>query len=212
KILSLFQKTELFQYKFFAWSTLGLLRSTKLEEILIDFFSAKTFEELAKPIAVVATDLVKGKAVAFSKGELFRPLLASMALPIFFTPVEINGSSHADGSIINNVPVEPLIDQCDFIIASHVSPLAQTTQPNIESSPWSLLWRSFELTFYETSAKRLQMCDFIFEPDELSQLNIMDTSAVELAYEIGYQNAKKHIQTFLDRLERKRQTEGKSAS
>lgn len=203
KILDFFRNTELYQYKFFAWSTLGLLRSTKLEGLLVDYFSVNRFEDLKIPISVVATDLVKGKAVAFSKGELFRPLLASMALPIFFTPVQINGSSHSDGSIVNNVPVEPLIGKCDFIIASHVSPLASMTELDLQSSPWSLLWRSFELTFYETSTKRLQMCDFIFEAEELSQLNIMDTSAVDKAYEIGYQNAKKHIDTFLRRLERK---------
>lgn len=69
-----------------------------------------TFEELALPLHVVATDLATGDEKWFTSGELMDPLLASAAMPGVFPPVEINGTIYIDGGVSNNVPVSRAIE------------------------------------------------------------------------------------------------------
>jgi NTE family protein len=67
--------------------------------------SAHSFEEMALPLHVVATDLQTGNPIVLSSGDLVRALLASTALPGIFPPVRIDGATLVDGGISADVPV-----------------------------------------------------------------------------------------------------------
>jgi NTE family protein len=64
-----------------------------------------TFEELALPLRVVATDLDSGDEVVFARGPLVPALLASAALPGLFPPVEHDGRRLVDGAVVDTVPL-----------------------------------------------------------------------------------------------------------
>lgn len=66
---------------------------------------AKRFEELKIPLYVTVTRLQTGETVCFESGELIEPLLASIALPGIFPPVERDGLQLMDGGISDNVPI-----------------------------------------------------------------------------------------------------------
>ena len=83
---------------------------------------------------MVTTNLQKGEQVFFEKGELFKPLLASAALPPVFSPVSIDGTMYADGGIMNNFPVEPLVDNCDVIIGSYTSSMKEVGKGQLKTS------------------------------------------------------------------------------
>lgn len=68
-----------------------------------------TFEELAVPMAVVATDAAAGEARLLTTGRLTPALLASAAIPGVFPPVEIDGVIYVDGGVAANVPVRQAI-------------------------------------------------------------------------------------------------------
>jgi NTE family protein len=63
------------------------------------------FNKLPIPYRAVAADVETGDAVILSSGELARATRASMAVPGFFTPVELNGKLLVDGGTANNLPV-----------------------------------------------------------------------------------------------------------
>jgi NTE family protein len=67
-----------------------------------------TFEKLAIPLAITATDFRTGEAVVFTKGALVGPIRASCAYPGMFLPVEIDGRSYIDGMLAYGVPTTPL--------------------------------------------------------------------------------------------------------
>jgi NTE family protein len=65
-----------------------------------------TFDQLAIPCAVVATDLVSGREVVLDSGPIVEALLATMAFPGIFPPLQRDGMLLADGGIVNNLPVD----------------------------------------------------------------------------------------------------------
>lgn len=63
------------------------------------------FDRLPIPFRAVATDLRTRKAVVFAKGDLAQAVRASIALPLVFSPEEIEGRVLADGGLSANVPI-----------------------------------------------------------------------------------------------------------
>ena len=75
-------------------------------------------ENLPVSFTAVATDVETGKEVWLNKGPLFDAIRASIAIPMFFTPVELGGRMLLDGGLLNPVPIAPtFIDKPDITIA-----------------------------------------------------------------------------------------------
>jgi NTE family protein len=68
------------------------------------------FDELPIPFRAIAADVETGQPVVLGSGDLARAARASMAVPGFFTPIEINGKALVDGGIANNLPVDIALD------------------------------------------------------------------------------------------------------
>jgi NTE family protein len=64
------------------------------------------FDNLPIQFRAVSTNLVDGKAYVFKKGRMTEALRASMAIPMFFTPVEKDGMLLVDGGLVDNLPTD----------------------------------------------------------------------------------------------------------
>jgi len=81
------------------------------------------FDDLPIPYRAVAADIETGKAVILKEGNLALAARASMAVPGFFSPVEIDGKLLVDGGIAMNFPVEVVLDMgADVLIAVDFNP------------------------------------------------------------------------------------------
>lgn len=102
----------------------GLVSGIKLEMILRKLAKAKgyrDFDKLPIPFRATATDLVTGKPVVFSEGELANVMRASMSLPAIIVPAEYNGMMLVDGMLTRNLPIEEAKEMgADIIIAVNV--------------------------------------------------------------------------------------------
>jgi predicted acylesterase/phospholipase RssA len=65
-----------------------------------------TFEDLALPLHVIATNLSSGERETFTSGPLMPALLASSAIPGIFPPVYIGDSVYVDGGVVDSASVE----------------------------------------------------------------------------------------------------------
>lgn len=63
------------------------------------------FDSLPTPFRAIATDLRTRDEVVLAGGDLSRAIRASMAVPLVFDPVRIDGRDLIDGGIAANVPV-----------------------------------------------------------------------------------------------------------
>lgn len=66
--------------------------------LLTRFFGELTFEDMAIPLGVVATDLTHGVHAIFHSGPVVPAVLASSAIPGIFPPVRIGDALYCDGA------------------------------------------------------------------------------------------------------------------
>ncbi|NLY58372.1 MAG: BamA/TamA family outer membrane protein [Gammaproteobacteria bacterium] len=89
---------------------LGLLQGQNLglalESLLVHTNDIDDFDRLPIPFRAVATDIATGDAVIFDRGHLPQAIRASIALPGFFAPVNIDGRLLVDGVLSKNLPVD----------------------------------------------------------------------------------------------------------
>lgn len=89
----------------------ALTSGQKLTNLLSDLIIKKgvtsevDFDSLKVPFRAVATDLVTGKQVILSCGDLTQALRATMAVPLAFTPVEDENGLLVDGGLVDPLPV-----------------------------------------------------------------------------------------------------------
>lgn len=197
RMLSFFKETPLLKYNFFTFVKAGLMDTEKYHELFIKHFEHHSFETLPKKLFVTATNLQDGEQTLFSSGELVTTLLASAALPPVFSPVEINGQLYADGGIMNNFPVEPLVDECDFIIGSNVAAIRYVPKTAINSS-LKLTNRVTSLMIYASNQGKLKFCDLVFEPPQLETFGVLDKTGIQKAFEVGYLNAVRVLENSLN--------------
>ena len=87
----------------------GAVSGVQLETVLRKLANVpgyRDFDRLPIPYRAVATDLVTGTAVVFSKGELANVMRASMSVPGAVAPLEYQGKLLVDGGLTDNLPVD----------------------------------------------------------------------------------------------------------
>lgn len=94
----------------------GMVNDSVLNERLKNIFQDRTFNDLEKPLLVVATDMMNGEKVIISEGNLFDAIRASIALPMIFPPWEINGQLLVDGAASDPLPIDIAIQNGAGII------------------------------------------------------------------------------------------------
>ena len=64
------------------------------------------FDSLPIPFIAVATDLADHQSVPLTSGDLARAVRASMAVPLVFSPVDVDGRHLADGALSASIPIQ----------------------------------------------------------------------------------------------------------
>ena len=76
------------------------------------------FDQLPIPFRCVAVDMKTMREVVLSEGDLAQAMRASMAIPLVFKPVKMDGMTLVDGGVLNNLPVDVAKDMgADIVIA-----------------------------------------------------------------------------------------------
>lgn len=109
--------------------TSGQRLSTFLTQLTVraTYQSAGNFRNLPIPFATVSTDVVSGERYVFTEGSLADAMRATMAFPLAFTGLAMDGRLLMDGGMVSPVPVDVargLSDSVDFVVAVNTaSPL-----------------------------------------------------------------------------------------
>jgi len=112
----------------------GLVKGDRIMQALADLIGARLIEDLPISFTAVATDIAREKEVWLNKGPLFDAIRASISLPLFFTPFEIDGVKLIDGGVLNPVPIAPTFDDnTDLTIAVNLGGPADNTFGQVRS-------------------------------------------------------------------------------
>ena len=142
--------------------------------LLHDLTRGDSLERSRVPVAVVATDLISGERVVFSRGNAAEAAYASSALAGILPPLAQNGMLLADGAYADNAPVDvarELVPEKVLAIdvgqpsesPPHVHNGAQALARALEichTQHAHLLFERADLVLRPTFARPIQMLDF----------------------------------------------------
>ncbi len=99
-----------------------LFREKGLVEALELGFGNRKIESCQIPFAAIATDVKTGEEVVLDKGSLTDAIRASTAIPVVFSPVNVDSRLLIDGGFVNPVPADIVRQMgADVVIAVDVS-------------------------------------------------------------------------------------------
>jgi len=177
----------------------GLMKGDRFYKFLETELGANTFEELKIPLKIVATDYWNKEEVIFDEGELLPAIRASYSLPGLLTPVKIKKRILIDGGVVNPIPFDILLNECDVTVAIDIT--AYRTSNGKEYPP------TFESVFttYQTMQNSInqQKMKFI-KPDiyirpEIYDVRVFDFSKHESIFKQS-ETAKDNLKKKLDEL------------
>ncbi|MGH9716326.1 MAG: patatin-like phospholipase family protein [Candidatus Acidiferrales bacterium] len=144
-------------------SRYGMASNARLEIFLHRFTSADSFDQMKIPLSIVATDLVSGKSVHFTDGEIIPALRASCAYPGLFLPVEYRGHFLADGFLTEAAPAEAVRELgAELVISVNLEPelLGERPRNTIE-----VISRSFSIMQTHLVQPWRAQTDILIEPN-----------------------------------------------
>jgi len=155
----------------------AFLAAERLLDIILPSRIARDFAHLAIPLKIVASDFYAQEPVVLASGPLRPAIAASIALPVLFEPVVLEGRVLIDGGLVNPLPFDLLDGEADLTVAVDVSG-APVRRPGRETpNVWEALFASnfiFERTiikeklrsrqpdvYIDAGTSRFQVLDFL---------------------------------------------------
>jgi NTE family protein len=168
-------------------SKLGFYNSERTEEYIRKHFPVTEFEKARLPFGAVATDIQTGKMVIFTEGSLPLAIRASCAMPIFYTPVVVNGRMMVDGGLVGHIPASVArLMGADLVIAIDVNsqhlPIPPPTHLfSVMSQALSVMGRTAVQYLYADADIVIRPQIEQVRPDDLSKAAEMITAGEEAA-------------------------------
>ena len=186
KILEELKAQSYFGIKEIVWTKSGLFTMDNLRKKLAELIGSDDFGYLKKQLFINATDILTGTSVTFSEGPLYDAILGSASVPVIFEPIPYGNYQLLDGGILNNLPIEPLLENCNIVIGSHVNKL-QGNNP-VKMDRIALIDQCFHLVIANSVRQRATACHVYIEP-LLTGFGIFDIKDADKIFEIGYNAA-----------------------
>lgn len=188
KIISILKESKVFNRHHLKIGRPGIFDMLAFESVYKKYFKEDSFESLPIPLFVAATDIIEGEIRYFSSGILSRAIMASSCIPVVFEPVEYQGMTLVDGGVLNNFPVEPLLNNCDKIIGIHVNAI---NKENVSIHMTNVLDRSFHFALSNSVYSKVKNCDLFFDPPRMSRFSMFDMKNADEIFSFSYEYAKK---------------------
>lgn len=168
--------------------------SSAIRNYIAQLIPKQTFEELAIPLKVVATDLNSLEQAVFEKGSLLDALMGSIAYPRVIGPQPIGGGYYIDGGAVNIVPFDVIRKECDVLVAIDVS-MTKPAQlkPTIRSSARAT-WAASQNTLI--NMRLGQTPAEIMERPDIEGVSTMDFHK----YGYVYERAMEYTEKFKEKL------------
>ncbi|MCK4564099.1 MAG: patatin-like phospholipase family protein [Verrucomicrobia bacterium] len=161
----------------------GLVNVDRFLEFLVEQIGVETFEELKIPFYAVSTDFWSGEEVAISSGKLLPAIKASMSIPGVFSPVELDGRILVDGGLVNNVPYDMLMEQCDTTIAIDIAPLHTPSKHKVPGIVDAGLGMFDMLVEQVMEQKRKQVQADIYVQCRIKDVRVLEFNKIDSCYQ-----------------------------
>jgi NTE family protein len=191
----------------------SLVSGRKVSRLLQRAFGDVTIEDLPLEFFCVSSNLTTGHSEVHRRGQLWRWLRASIAIPGVLPPVVHKGEILVDGGTMNNLPVDtmrelgrgPVIGSDVGADRAFTTDLDEVDVP----MPWQLirwlrekrhrpnifqiLWRAGMVNSNAMTAAHREMADLLLQPP-LAQIDMLNWKGFERAIAAGYEYAVRRLE------------------
>jgi NTE family protein len=168
----------------------GFIVGDKIRELIRLLTHGKRLEEMNMPVAVVATDLVRGERVVFTEGPAADAVRASISIPGIFEPVVMGDQVLVDGGVIDRVPVEAVRALgAELVVAVDVIPRAEKVKVD---TIFDVISQTLVIMERERSRHRMPAADFLIHPD-VADISPTSFTRVEECIRRGEEEARAHV-------------------
>ena len=184
----------------------------QLKMLTIKIPSYIDFDSLPVSFRAVSTDLLTGELVVFEQGDLAEAMRASMSIPGFFEPFNIDGRQYIDGSVRDNFPIKTAKELgYDIIIGIEISNPLKKESGEFDSSPLKVLEQMTSMQQMIRGKEDYKLTDLTMFPD-IRDFSMMDYLRAQEIYNRGKAEAERYRGHLLE-LKKKifSQTEEKKA-
>ncbi len=142
------------------------------KRLLRDLTLDKCLEDGKIPVAAIAVDLYSGKRIILNKGNAAEALYASAALPGILPPLERGKQLLADGSYVDNAPVDIAREfGAEVVIAVDAGQEKTSSQIN---NGFQAMLRAMEICHRHHAQVRFNEADFVIRPDYPFPIETLD--------------------------------------
>jgi NTE family protein len=193
----------------------SLVSGRKVTRLLQRAFGDVTIEDLPLDFFCVSSNLSTGHSEVHRRGELWRWLRASVAIPGVLPPVVHKGELLVDGGTMNNLPVDAMRDLgrgpvigCD--VGADRAFTTDTDEVDVPL-PWQLmrwmrekkhrpnifqiLWRAGMVNSNAMTAAHREKTDLLLQPP-LAQIDMLNWKGFDRAIAAGYEYAVRRLETL----------------
>lgn len=160
--------------------------------------SGYDFDSLMVPFLCVAADINKSEPAILRKGDLGAAVRASMTVPLYFKPIEIDGNLLFDGGILNNFPHDIMKDlfSPDIIIGHKVADgLVTALADDVMQQIANIVMRP---TSFEIDAS-----EGILLETKFNGVGLLDFNKIESVMEAGVETAQESIDSIKTLVQRR---------
>ena len=148
-----------------------------------EFQAISDFDNLKIPFRSIATDLISGRRVVLSQGDLAEAINASVAVPLLFAPVKWNDMMLVDGGLSSNFAVDVARNNgMDIVIVADLtSPLRKKDEL---SAPWEIADQVTTIMMQSQYKEQLPLANIVIRPN-LEGIGSSDFSKIDEMINLG---------------------------
>lgn len=169
----------------------GLSTHAMLQSLIHELIPHNSFEKLKKQLHICVVNLNTAEWEIINSGnKLDFWVAASASIPGVFEAVKLDNIFYVDGGLLNNMPSQPLSENCSTIIGIDVIP---HKVPEKLSKPIDTLVFAMRAMEHQNAKQGRALCDFLIEPQAIMEFHEFSFESYQAIYHIGYSAATKYI-------------------
>jgi NTE family protein len=166
-----------------------------MTELLQHVDTITDFNKLPIPFFCIATNLETGKQEILNSGFLPKAVQASGAFPTLLEPVEIGGKLLIDGGVVNNFPIDEIIEMgADIVIG--VDLRSDYDEKDELDSALKIVNQIISFQMYGNYDDRIKKTDVYIHPD-MNKYSVTSFDKLEEIEAIGEKVAREKFVDFL---------------
>ncbi len=171
----------------------GVSSSETIEKMIKRFIKHDSFDNLAIPLVVVASDIAAAQKKIINTGSLSFAIRVSSSFPGIYSPVKLGDQLLCDGGVFCNLPVDEAKDMgADIVVGINVLPECQL--PLEEYNMLDIMDRSIDLLIKQQPLSKncnLQICPI------KTQIGSLDIDKKHDLIDMGVKAANEELLPFL---------------